>query len=130
MGAIQYTVPRKENEETMNFFMRHCSVDAPALTLEAENTFISEIFEWEIYRDIQKHTIRRTYIFETTEEAKLFVTKVGQLAEREQHHPDTAQDKHTVSLEVYTHSVDGLTENDFIIAARADMIFEEMMGLI
>lgn len=56
-------------------------------------------------------------------EALDFVNRVGKVAEKEQHHPDVAiHDYNRVTVQTWTHSVGGLSENDFILAAKIDKI--------
>ncbi len=71
------------------------------------------------------HHIMRDFTFKNFVDALHFVNKVGELAESEGHHPDISIFYNTVQLVVYTHSIAGLSENDFILAAKIDMMIQE-----
>lgn len=64
----------------------------------------------------------RTFTFEEFIPAMDFVNKVAKLAEQEGHHPDFHIHYNIVELEIWTHAVNGLTENDFILAAKIDRL--------
>jgi len=64
------------------------------------------------------------YKFQNFREALSFTNKVGELAESQGHHPDIYLDWGLVKLTLWTHKVDGLTENDFVLAARSDQLLE------
>jgi len=51
-----------------------------------------------------------------------FVNKVAEIAEQEQHHPDISISYSKVSIVTWTHAINGLSENDFILAAKIDQI--------
>lgn len=51
-----------------------------------------------------------------------FVNLIAELAEKEKHHPDFSVHYNLVEIEIWTHSINGLSENDFIIAARIDKL--------
>jgi 4a-hydroxytetrahydrobiopterin dehydratase len=69
---------------------------------------------------VDEHHLERTFTFEDFKEALAFTNQVGDVAEEEQHHPDIALSYGKVVVTVWTHKVDGLTENDFIFAAKVD----------
>jgi 4a-hydroxytetrahydrobiopterin dehydratase len=66
--------------------------------------------------------IRKEFVFKDFKEAMKFVEKIGFLAEKEGHHPDIFISYNRVILDLYTHSVSGLTENDFILASKINEI--------
>ena len=78
-----------------------------------------QIPEWEI---VNWHELKRRFIFKNFAESLAFVNKVGALAETEGHHPDIRFGWGYVETTLFTHSVDGLSENDFILAAKIDAI--------
>jgi len=82
---------------------------------------LKEIQDWKLTEDEKK--IEKAFKFSNFKEALDFVNKVGKIAEGENHHPDIllfAWNKVKISLS--THSVKSLTENDFILAAKIDVI--------
>ncbi len=64
--------------------------------------------------------LARTFNFKNFVETMAFVNKVAAVAEEEQHHPDMSISYNTLSIELTTHAIDGLSENDFILAAKID----------
>ena len=73
--------------------------------------------DWEI---INEHHLEKEYSFKNFKEALNFTIKVGELAENQGHHPDIFLAWGKVKLTIWTHKIDGLTESDFIFAAKAD----------
>ena len=73
--------------------------------------------DWEI---IKEHHLEKEYLFKNFKEALNFTIKVGELAENQGHHPDIFLAWGKVKLTIWTHKIDGLTESDFIFAAKAD----------
>jgi 4a-hydroxytetrahydrobiopterin dehydratase len=58
-----------------------------------------------------------------------FVNQIAKIAEDEGHHPNIKIEFTIVSLEIYTHAIKGLSENDFILAAKIDEVYEEEFKL-
>ena len=73
--------------------------------------------DWKI---IKEHHLEKEYSFKNFKEALSFTNKVGELAENQGHHPDISLAWGKVKLTIWTHKIDGLTESDFIFAAKAD----------
>jgi 4a-hydroxytetrahydrobiopterin dehydratase len=80
---------------------------------------LKEPAQWNI---IDQHHIVRTYKFPDFRSALAFVNKVGELAEEQGHHPDILLGWGKAEITLWTHAVDGLTESDFILAAKIDEI--------
>ncbi len=76
--------------------------------------------EWGITED--GIWLEREYEFENFVQALSFVNKVGEVAESEQHHPDISFTWGLVILSLSTHDVEGVSEKDFILAAKIDQI--------
>jgi len=73
--------------------------------------------DWKI---IKEHHLEKEYSYKNFKEALNFTIKVGELAENQGHHPDIFLAWGKVKLTIWTHKIDGLTESDFIFAAKAD----------
>ncbi|HEY7216234.1 MAG TPA: 4a-hydroxytetrahydrobiopterin dehydratase [Thermoanaerobaculia bacterium] len=67
-----------------------------------------------------EHHLEKEYRFKDFREALDFVNRLGEIAEQEGHHPDIFLTWGKVKVTLWTHSVGGLSENDFILAAKAD----------
>ena len=71
---------------------------------------------------VDEHHIVRAYKFPDFKSALAFVNQVGELAEQQGHHPDILLGWGKVQITLWTHAVDGLTESDFILAAKIDKL--------
>jgi 4a-hydroxytetrahydrobiopterin dehydratase len=89
----------------------------PPLTREQFTPLLKQLEGWSVERD---HRLVKSYSFPDFVTALGFVNKVGAVAEKEGHHPDVYLAWGKVRLEVWTHKIDGLTESDFVFAAKAD----------
>ena len=72
---------------------------------------------WQV---VNEHHLEKEYRFEDFRQALAFTNRVGELAEEQDHHPDIYLGYGKVKLTLWTHKIDGLTESDFIFAAKAD----------
>jgi 4a-hydroxytetrahydrobiopterin dehydratase len=70
---------------------------------------------------VQEHHLEKDYKFKDFRQALDFTNKIGELAESQGHHPDIYLAWGKVKLTIWTHKIDGLTESDFIFAAKADL---------
>ena len=74
------------------------------------------------WKCVKEHHLTREWKFEDFAQALAFVNKVGALAEEQGHHPDLFLKWGLARAEIYTHSIDGLSENDFVLAAKIDRV--------
>ena len=77
---------------------------------------MNQIDHWDLIESATK--IRRTFTFKNFITAQAFAVKVGNLAEAENHHPDITYGWGFCTVLLYTHKINGLHENDFILAAK------------
>lgn len=98
-----------------------CEGGTPPLPDSKEDTLIKETQGWILIRD-GVHKITRQFKFKDFLEAMEFVNKVADLAQLEDHHPDIKIVYNKVQLDLFTHAVGGLSENDFIMAAKINKI--------
>ena len=82
--------------------------------------FAAEVPGWELSRDAKK--ITKEFTFRDFIRAMRFVDRVARIAETEGHHPDIHIFYNKVVFDLWTHAIDGLSENDFIIAAKIDAL--------
>mgnify|MGYP001564821999 FL=1 len=95
-----------------------CEGTTPPLSSHDIASYQAELrTPWEV---IDGEKIRRTFSFKNFVEAIKFVNKVAALAETEGHHPDIAIHYNKVDITLWTHAIDGLSENDFILAAKIE----------
>lgn len=100
-----------------------CEGKIPAMSIIEEDINIKKLNEWTLHRD-GIHKISKMYEFEDFNEAIQFVNKVAILVEEEGHHPDIYIYYNKVKFELYTHAVNGLFLNDFIVAAKIDELLK------
>ena len=76
---------------------------------------------------VEDHHLEKEFIFRNFREALAFTNRVGEIAEQEKHHPDLFLSYGRVKIQLWTHKIDGLSENDFIFAAKCNrLIYTEM----
>jgi 4a-hydroxytetrahydrobiopterin dehydratase len=96
-----------------------CRGGVPPLKGEEIKKLAAQVDGWEV---VNEHHLRRTYEFKNFREAQAFVTRVGDLAEQQGHHPDICFGWGRAEITIWTHKIDGLTESDFILAAKIDQL--------
>lgn len=96
-----------------------CKGGVPPLEGEAIERFLGELKGWNA---INGHHLEKTYKFPDFAAALAFVNKVGAVAEQQQHHPDILLAWGKATITIWTHKIDGLTESDFVLAAKCDLI--------
>ena len=97
-----------------------CRGGVPPLGAEEARKLASETPQWSLSDDAKR--ISREFTLKDFKDALAFVNKVGALAEAEGHHPDFTIHYRKVRLVLWTHKIDGLHRNDFIMAAQIDAL--------
>jgi 4a-hydroxytetrahydrobiopterin dehydratase len=96
-----------------------CRGDVPPLKGTELEEMIRQVPGWEA---VDEHHLRREFRFRNFREALDFVNRVGELAEEQAHHPNIELRWGRVGLTIFTHKIDGLTQSDFILAAKVDRL--------
>ena len=96
-----------------------CKGGTPPLKGEELERLRRQVPEWEV---VEKHHLRRRFRFKNFRESLSFVTRVGELAEEQGHHPDIGFGWGYADISVWTHTINGLTESDFIFVAKVDAL--------
>ncbi len=94
-----------------------CEGGVSALTPSQIGEMLGQLKGWSV---IDNHHLQKELEFPDFVSALSFVNKLGEIAEDEGHHPNISLTYGKVGIEIWTHSIDGLTENDFILAAKVD----------
>jgi 4a-hydroxytetrahydrobiopterin dehydratase len=94
-----------------------CKGGVPPLKGAALTTLLGELEGWEV---VNEHHLKKKQKLGNFSEALAFVNRVGELAEAQGHHPDICFGWGNVEITIWTHKIDGLTESDFILAAKID----------
>lgn len=92
-----------------------CEGGVPKLSPERVQELIAQIPGWEASGG---HHLHRVFRFPDFKQALDFVNRAGAIAEQEGHHPDLLLAWGRVEVTIFTHSIDGLSENDFVLAAK------------
>ena len=74
------------------------------------------------WRVVDEHHLEKEYRFPDFRAALDFTNRVGEMAEEPGHHPDVHLAWGKVGITIWTHKIDGLTESDFVFAAKADSV--------
>lgn len=90
------------------------------LTKDEAEALLTQLHGWELSDGAKK--IEKSWKFADFAQALAFVNKVGAVAEEENHHPEIEFTWGKVEIELSTHSIGGLSENDFILAAKIDAL--------
>jgi 4a-hydroxytetrahydrobiopterin dehydratase len=94
-----------------------CRGGIPPLKGEELRNFAEQLSGWKV---VDEHHITKTFLFPDFKQALEFVNRAGAVAEEQGHHPDLLLAWGKCEVKTYTHKIDGLTESDFILAARID----------
>jgi 4a-hydroxytetrahydrobiopterin dehydratase len=102
-----------------------CEGGVPPLSPEQVRELLPALLQWKLSADGKR--IRREWRMKDFAAALHFFNRVGQVAESEDHHPDLHLTGYrNVAIELWTHAVGGLSENDFILAAKIDEVPAEL----
>jgi 4a-hydroxytetrahydrobiopterin dehydratase len=96
-----------------------CRGGVPPLTGKELEDFARQVPQWKVANG---HHITRAFAFPDFRQALAFVNRVGELAEAQGHHPDILLSWGKAEITTWTHKIDGLTESDFILAAKIDRL--------
>ena len=96
-----------------------CKGGVPPLKGKELDQLKEQVDGWDV---IEEHHIMKTYKFSNFVKALDFVNKVGEIAEEQGHHPDIYLTWGKARIKICTHKINGLTESDFILAAKIDEI--------
>lgn len=99
-----------------------CKAGTPPLKGNELKRFMGDLEKgWKL---LDEHHLEKEYIFKNFKEALDFVNKVGKIAEEEGHHPDIFLSWGKVKLIFFTHKINGLSESDFVMAAKSDLLLK------
>ncbi len=99
-----------------------CEGGTPPMPPEQALRLQQQVRDWRLLTANGIHTIEKGFKFKDFAEAMNFVNKVAAVAEEQGHHPDIKISWSRVTLQLTTHAIKGLSENDFIMAAKIDQL--------
>lgn len=97
-----------------------CEGGIPPLRGEELEKLHAQLPSWSV---VAEHHLLKKFVFPDFKTALAFVNRIGEVAEAEGHHPDIVLAWGRVDVKTYTHKIEGLTQNDFILAAKIDREF-------
>jgi 4a-hydroxytetrahydrobiopterin dehydratase len=109
----------------MNLAEKHCVPcrgGVPPLQGEDLEKMKAQVPNWQV---VDGHHLTRSFVFPDFKTALDFVNRAGAVAEEEGHHPDLYLAWGKVDVKTWTHKIDGLTESDFILAAKIDRLHQD-----
>jgi 4a-hydroxytetrahydrobiopterin dehydratase len=101
-----------------------CRGGTPPLSRQDAQVMLNEIPDWML----KDASIERTFQFRDFKESISFINKVAEIANEQDHHPDIHIYYSKVRIELSTHKINGLSKNDFILAAKIDDLLKTRMG--
>jgi len=96
-----------------------CRGGVPPLQGPKIEELLGQLDGWQV---VNEHHLQKTYRFKDFGESLQFVNKTGELAESQGHHPDICFGWGKAEVTIWTHKIDGLTESDFVLAAKIDRL--------
>ena len=100
-----------------------CEGNVPALDLTEIHKYQTKVDGWDVRPNDKKiFFLKKDFIFKNFIESQNFVNQVGSISELEGHHPDISFGWGYVKISITTHAIEGLSENDFILASKIDKI--------
>jgi 4a-hydroxytetrahydrobiopterin dehydratase len=97
-----------------------CRGGVPPLKGAELAALAAQVKDWQL---VGEHHIKKSFKFPDFRKALDFTNRVGELAEQQGHHPDIFLAWGRVDITIWTHKIDGLTESDFILAAKIDQLY-------
>ena len=100
-----------------------CEGKIPAFDISEIHKYLKKVDGWDVKEDETKnYFLIKEFKFQNFLESQNFITKVGQIAEIEGHHPDISFGWGYAKIKIFTHAIKGLHESDFVLAAKVDQI--------
>ena len=99
-----------------------CRGGVPPMKGDEIRPLLNQLANWEA---VSEHHLRKEYRFKNFRETLDFFNRVGELAENQGHHPDICFGWGKAEITIWTHKIDGLTESDFVLAAKIDKLCVE-----
>lgn len=97
-----------------------CRGGVPPLTPEQVAPLLAQLEGWKV---VENHYLEKSYDLADFAQALDLVNRIGAVAEEQGHHPDLFLTWGRVDVSIWTHKIDGLTESDFILAAKCDATY-------
>jgi 4a-hydroxytetrahydrobiopterin dehydratase len=96
-----------------------CRGNVPPLKGDALNALKAELPDWDV---VEEHHLHKAFKFPDFQKALEFVNRAGAIAEEQGHHPDILLGWGKAEVTIFTHKINGLTESDFVLAAKINRV--------
>ena len=101
-----------------------CEGDMLPFDISEIHKYQKKIDGWNVKKNEKKiYFLEKHFVFKNFMSSQNFITKVGEISEQENHHPDILFGWGYAKILITTHAIEGLSKNDFILAAKIDQIF-------
>jgi 4a-hydroxytetrahydrobiopterin dehydratase len=105
-----------------------CEGGVDPLGSEKVHEYLEQTPEWDVVEEDGQKRLRRVYELESFRRALELTDRIGEAAEEEGHHPVLVTEWGKVTVTWWTHAIGGLHDNDFVMAAKSDEIYQDMTG--
>tara|TARA_B100001765_G_C19446329_1_gene312462 strand:- start:459 stop:803 length:345 start_codon:yes stop_codon:yes gene_type:complete len=100
-----------------------CKGDVPAFNIDEIHKYLKKVDGWNVKSNDEKsYYLEKDFKFKNFLGSQKFIDKVSDIAEKENHHPDISFGWGYAKIKIFTHTIKGLAESDFILAAKIDNI--------
>ena len=99
-----------------------CKGGIPAFDIQEIHKYLKKVDGWDVKKKDEIYFLEKNFTFKNFSESQKFVNEVGNIAEKEAHHPDIFFGWGYAKIQIFTHKIKGLVESDFILAAKIDKI--------
>ena len=103
-----------------------CRRDSPHVTQQEIDEFLPQVSDWSLVEEDGIKKLDRPFRFADFQAALEFTKRVGELAEEEGHHPRLITEWGSVKVTWWTHKIKNLHRNDFVMAAKSDLVYTDM----
>ena len=101
----------------------HCEGGVIQFDISEIHVYQKKVDGWDILKNEKKiFHLHKKYLFKNFLDSQSFINKVGEISEKEGHHPDILFGWGYAEIKITTHAIEGLSENDFILAAKIDQL--------
>ena len=121
-GSTPFARSKKMND-LLDKKCKPCEGGVAAFNLQEIHKYQKKVDGWNVEPNEKKiYFLEKNFRFKNFLESQKFVNKVGEISEQEGHHPDILFGWGYAKISITTHAIEGLSENDFILAAKIDRI--------
>ena len=100
-----------------------CDGSIPSFDTSEIHKYLKKVDGWDVKKNKdQNYYLFKEFKFSNFLESQKFINKIGELSEKEGHHPDISFGWGYAKITIFTHAIKGLAESDFILAAKIDKI--------